>query len=444
MSEAALSDSNEVGSDGRAEDSNRTEVRICGACGEAVSAEAKWCEACGADLSTPPPPAASAVPSAPAGPAEPTDSEAVTGSDDGADLGGPEAVGTGETAEAEESADVTKPLARPDCVSCGAAATDIAEDGYCGVCGYRQPGERDHLETDLGIVASVSNKGKRHHHNEDSYALKTRDCFMVVAVCDGVSTTEHSETVSQLAADTAAETLLGLLVDDNSVSGEAHNIDAIAKAQAAVEVLPEAATAAASPPSTTLALASLRFPEPLQADDQGRVASPVLGEDSEVSLTVGWMGDSRVYWDPDDGPIEQLTIDHSWANDAVRAGLVSRSEAEVDPRARSITRWIGIDAPDAMPEVVSKTLSSPGRLIVCSDGLYNYADPPELLDETISSHVEFAASPIALSRSLVAFANDSGGQDNITVVIVDLRFDTAPRMHQPESLSEPSITAEDH
>ncbi len=80
-----------------------------------------------------------------------------------------------------------------------------------------------------------------------------------------------------------------------------------------------------------------------------------------------------------------------------------------------MSRWIGADAPDPVPETASSVGSHSGRLLVCSDGLWRYAPEPgemaALIERLIGEGVQ------DLAEALVSFANESGGHDNISVAL---------------------------
>ncbi|MGT2528458.1 hypothetical protein ACU4GG_15920 [Streptomyces nojiriensis] len=100
------------------------------------------------------------------------------------------------------------------CVACRAGHVDT--DGYCEHCGHAQPRERDHLEEELGSVAAVSDRGLRHHRNEDSFAvaataLPDGSTATVAIVCDGVSSASRPDEASAAAAGAANEALLEAL-----------------------------------------------------------------------------------------------------------------------------------------------------------------------------------------------------------------------------------------
>jgi serine/threonine protein phosphatase PrpC len=137
-------------------------------------------------------------------------------------------------------------------------------------------------------------------------------------------------------------------------------------------------------------------------------------------VAVGWLGDSRAYWlgtTLDD--LRQLTVDDSWAEAQIESGRMSEVEADADPRSHAITRWVGADAPPVDAQVVTLSPSSGGRLLLCSDGLWNYAPTAADMAHLLSQH-PVGATPLELARSLTEFALGAGGHDNITVVVIDL------------------------
>jgi serine/threonine protein phosphatase PrpC len=130
-------------------------------------------------------------------------------------------------------------------------------------------------------------------------------------------------------------------------------------------------------------------------------------------VVVGWVGDSRAYWLPDDGPAEQLSVDDSWATEQIRAG-VAREIAEADPKAHAITRWLGADSPDIDAETATTIATTPGWLLVCSDGLWNYCSAAADLHKLVAAQ---STEPLACAEALVQWANEQGGHDNITVTL---------------------------
>jgi serine/threonine protein phosphatase PrpC len=99
---------------------------------------------------------------------------------------------------------------------------------------------------------------------------------------------------------------------------------------------------------------------------------------------------------------------------------MTSEEAAADARAHTITRWLGTDAPMAGgPGLRTFQLPGQGRLLLCTDGFWNYAPTPEALAGAIHSGPA-GASSLDLARHLTDFALNAGGHDNITVIIADL------------------------
>jgi serine/threonine protein phosphatase PrpC len=114
---------------------------------------------------------------------------------------------------------------------------------------------------------------------------------------------------------------------------------------------------------------------------------------------------------------------------------MTRAEAESLPRAHAITRWLGRDSNEIVPRVGELDLPGPGWVVVCSDGLWNYASSPDELGEQLAA-AAIDADPAAIAGRLVAWANSRGGKDNITVALARCQ----PR---PHSLGDVPATEEE-
>jgi serine/threonine protein phosphatase PrpC len=137
-------------------------------------------------------------------------------------------------------------------------------------------------------------------------------------------------------------------------------------------------------------------------------------------IIVGWVGDSRAYWLPDEGPAQMLSVDDSWAAEQVLAGM-PREQAESSPQAHAITRWLGADSPDFEPRCASVTPAGPGWLMVCSDGLWNYCSAaPDMALLFSARSAAAGGDPARTAGELVDWANQQGGHDNITVALARL------------------------
>ncbi len=105
------------------------------------------------------------------------------------------------------------------------------------------------------------------------------------------------------------------------------------------------------------------------------------------------------------------------------AAGASREDAEADPTSHTITRWLGADSVDSRPELRSVHLDGAGWVVVCSDGLWNYASEPEPIAELIGAAP--SADPVDVADHLVAWANGRGGHDNVTAALA--RYDPSLR-----------------
>ncbi|MFJ8191555.1 PP2C family serine/threonine-protein phosphatase [Streptomyces sp. NPDC096094] len=289
------------------------------------------------------------------------------------------------------------------CVACRAGRVD--DDGYCENCGHAQPRERDHMEQESGPVAAVSDRGLRHHRNEDAFsvgctALPDGAPATVAIVCDGVSSATRPDDASLAASRAAGESLLTALPRGTHPQQAMH--DAILAASHAVNAL-------ADEPATARE----------QAPHQNAPACTLVGAVvTSGLLVVGWVGDSRVYWVPVDRstPPARLTEDDSWAAQMVAAGLMSEAEAYADERAHAITGWLGADAYELEPHTASFKPDRPGVVVVCTDGLWNYAESAGEMAE--ATPLDAAARPLHSARVLVGHALDGGGHDNVTVALL--------------------------
>ncbi|MEU2287975.1 protein phosphatase 2C domain-containing protein [Streptomyces sp. NPDC013178] len=289
------------------------------------------------------------------------------------------------------------------CVACRAGRVD--DDGYCENCGHAQPRERDHMEQESGAVAAVSDRGLRHHRNEDAFgightALPDGSPALVAIVCDGVSSATRPDDASLAASRAASQSLLTALPQGTHPQQAMH--EAIVAASHAVNAL-------AAEPATARE----------HAPHQNAPACTLVGAVVTAGLlVVGWVGDSRVYWVPADrtSPPARLTEDDSWAAQMVAAGLMNEAEAYADDRAHAITGWLGADAYELEPHTASFKPDRPGAVVVCTDGLWNYAEAAEEMAEALP--LDAAVRPLHGARVLVGHALDGGGHDNVTVAVL--------------------------
>jgi serine/threonine protein phosphatase PrpC len=273
--------------------------------------------------------------------------------------------------------DVAGPAtAAAGCVGCGGSA--ISEDGYCDACGLLQPADRDHVETVLPAAgsytaAAVSDRGLRRSRNEDAVALAAAGDAVVAVVSDGVSTAPRPDQAAQLAVETAVAVLTEQI--ESGADAAAATGTAMAAAAKAVAGL---ATGEHDAPACTY------------------VSAVVAPE----RVTVGWIGDSRVYW-------------AAGSQAAHPSARLTRDDTLADGHSHVITAWLGADADAVEPHIETFHPGGPGAVIVCSDGLWNHLPEPAQMTAALLSGPSLAAA-----RALVRVALDGGGQDNITVALL--------------------------
>lgn len=137
------------------------------------------------------------------------------------------------------------------------------------------------------------------------------------------------------------------------------------------------------------------------------VAATILDD----RLCVANIGDSRLYLVSDG--IRQVTVDHSYVEEMIRLGKVDAKAARVHPNKNIITRAIGATE-DVEADFFEVELSGGERILLCTDGLTNMVEDAVICEIMLS-----AGTPEEKARQLVDLANQNGGRDNITVVIVE-------------------------
>jgi serine/threonine protein phosphatase PrpC len=284
-------------------------------------------------------------------------------------------------------------------------------DRYCEHCGaWVADVLRDRVEVDLGVAAGVSDRGRRHYRNEDALALRDVDrgtmgstcgAVAVAIVCDGVSSSARPDEASETAAEVAAEALVAALRAEDSPAAATR--EAIHAADRAVAGLVDACRDNSD-----------------GADSGGAPACTYVSAIvSANAVTVGWVGDSRAYWIPQthtDSAPTRLTKDDSWLAEVLARGALSPAQAAADRRAHAITAWLGEDAAQIDPHVVTIEPEGPGVVVVCTDGLWNYLDTVDEIAAALPARAWEA--PLDAARRLVEIALHSGGRDNITVAVV--------------------------
>jgi PPM family protein phosphatase len=281
------------------------------------------------------------------------------------------------------------------CEACGSPIAGAVVDAAAQVDAPRLP-----RELDIGRgLAAVSDRGLVHAQNEDAVVIIFMEPFAALVVCDGVSTSHDPARGAAAAAEATAQHLLNRAVNGSDLK-ELMRAAILAGHEATCRLMP-AGTQSDHRPLTTIVAA--------------------LASSGEA--TIGWVGDSRAYVLSGAGKL--LTRDDSWVNWVVERGGLTEEKAQRSAQAHAIIQCLGDPDETPVPHVLTTMLSPGDRLLLCSDGLWNYAPTPSALMALMSAFPE-AAPAITICRALVKFANDSGGRDNITAAMFvadDLSYD---------------------
>ncbi len=237
--------------------------------------------------------------------------------------------------------------------------------------------------------------GRKRSNNEDSYAVlrgaelnDKLDALLVVA--DGMGGTGGGEIASRLVAQTLPETVLETLHTQAPGTLDVTRLlrDAIARAN-----------------HTVWATRKVERPE-LKHMGTTCVAGVVQGS----LLTLANVGDSRAYL-LRGGKLSQLTEDHSEVWQEVKAGRMTREEAQTNRFRNRITRAVGL-GPEVKPDVQPINLEEGDSLLLCSDGLFGDVPEPEIARVLAS-----APDPQAACDRLIRAALEGGGRDNVTLIV---------------------------
>jgi serine/threonine protein phosphatase PrpC len=248
-------------------------------------------------------------------------------------------------------------------------------------------------------TAVATHPGMRREGNEDAYCVRADLGLYLVA--DGMGGHAAGEIASKL----AAETIEGVIRDTR-------NADVNSTWPMPFDI---ALSINGNRLKTAFHMANRRLTAAMEADEHLRgmattVAAVLIAEDT---CTVGHVGDSRVYRQRN-GELSVLTEDHSWVNEQVRAGRLTDTDARRHPWRNVVTRAI-TGGDDPSPDIQEIELLAGDRLLICSDGLSSVV-PNEQMHALVA-----AGTPAAdVAAALIDAANDAGGPDNITVVIIDI------------------------
>ena len=263
---------------------------------------------------------------------------------------------------------------------------------------------------------AVSDTGRVRARNEDSVLAQSP----VFVIADGMGGYRGGATASRIAVDTLRQVLDQPALHATDIPEQLQAANAAIRRQATLE------PASSAMGTTAVGLALLHE----------------AGAEYWLAFNVG---DSRVYR-LHHGVLTQISVDHSYVQELVLAGFIEPDEARRHPERSIITRALGT-SDGAEPDFWVFPAEPGERFLLCSDGLSG-----ELDDATILELLDVPGDPQETAELLVRRANEAGGRDNISVIVVDvagtssleLDVPTAdrPRATSSEPASDPASDPE--
>lgn len=277
-----------------------------------------------------------------------------------------------------------------------------------------------------------SHPGRKRERNEDSYLVDPDTG--ILAVADGMGGHQGGATASRMAVELLAKELgeargdfdwavrkqkdISVRVTEEmpAITDTSETGDLAPTIPGTDEVLPPGGAAMIFSPALELMRSIVRrassqiFEAAWQKPElrgMGTTLTAVLVHGGKAHVVHA--GDSRCYMFRD-GQLRQLTDDHSWINEQLKAGAISEAEARSSRFRHVITRSIGFER-DTDADLKSVPVSPGDCFVLCSDGMSNYIEHGEL--ERIIAMTWYRSLP----QRLIELANDRGGDDNITVVV---------------------------
>jgi serine/threonine protein phosphatase PrpC len=245
-------------------------------------------------------------------------------------------------------------------------------------------------------VATATDSGMVRTHNEDSITVDAASGFVVLA--DGMGGYNAGEVASGIAT-----AMLGTSLKQVLDGAEPGRIEPESGETLAVKILREQIAGA----NTSIYQAAKSQPQ-----YAGMGTTLVVGLFYDNYLSVAHIGDSRLYRLRQD-EFKQITRDHSLLQEQIDSGMITEEMARLSQNKNLVTRALGID-PEVEPEIHTYEVEAGDVYLLCSDGLSDMVEDDEihLTVSSLQANVQLA------SQQLVQMANDNGGRDNVSVILV--------------------------
>ncbi|HMJ49035.1 MAG TPA: Stp1/IreP family PP2C-type Ser/Thr phosphatase [Burkholderiales bacterium] len=245
-------------------------------------------------------------------------------------------------------------------------------------------------------IVTATDPGMVRSHNEDSIAVDAASGYVILA--DGMGGYNAGEVASGIAT-----AMLGTSLKQILEGAEPGRVEPASGDTQAVRILREQIAGAN---------ASIYQAAKSQPQYAGMGTTLLVGLFYDRHLSVAHLGDSRLYRLRRD-ELKQITRDHSLLQEQIDSGMITQEMARFSLNRNLVTRALGID-PEVEPEIHTYEVEVGDLYLLCSDGLSDMVEDDEI-QLTLSSLQ--ANLPLA-SQQLVQLANDNGGRDNISVILV--------------------------
>jgi PPM family protein phosphatase len=254
----------------------------------------------------------------------------------------------------------------------------------------------------------LTHAGKVRQNNEDALLVGGGEDETLFVVADGIGGFEAGEVASSLAIDVLKD------------------------------LQPDQPFKAAIGEANRRIVAAGRGDEKLSGMGTTVVAIRFGGKQGEPVAEVAHVGDSRAYL-VRGGDMNPITEDHSLVAELVRSGDLTRDQAAEHPQKNLITRALGADE-EVDVDTAIVPIEAGDRILLCSDGL------SDMVSETGISEIlaEYPDDPERAARVLLSAALDAGGNDNITVVVVDVKEQPAAEVRESRSGASSEMLAPGH
>lgn len=251
--------------------------------------------------------------------------------------------------------------------------------------------------------AGQSDVGRKRKTNEDSFAIASDLGLFVVA--DGMGGHAAGEVASRLAVESIERHISG---------SDPRKEPTIPASFRTVRPEESALPAPARRVLNAIRLANQEIVRSVRrnSSQKGMGTTVVIAYVHGGRAYIGSVGDSRAYM-VRQGAIRQLTSDHTFVNEQVRAGTLTEDEARKHPARNILTRAVG-SAEEVDPDVSQQDLQPGDVLLLCSDGLTTMVEDADIARAVLAHPDDLEAACVALVR----LANEKGGDDNVTVVLL--------------------------